>query len=73
MRTRESVVAIIVVAVVHLVPPAETAATVPKRLPKDVQAVEAMYEQAKRLWGPVTLSWCKRRLVRLLGCVHPRA
>lgn len=47
MSTRELSIATIAVAIIHLAPPAETEATVPKRLPKEVQAVEAMCEQAK--------------------------
>jgi hypothetical protein len=47
MRIRDSVIASIALAVVHLVPAMETAATVPKQLPKDVRAVETIYEQAR--------------------------
>ena len=47
MRTLNSAIASIVVAGVHLVPAMEAAATVPKQLPKDVEAVEVMYQQAK--------------------------
>lgn len=47
MRTRDSVIAVIVLAGVHLMAGIETSATVPKQLPKEVRAVETLYEEAR--------------------------